>query len=55
MQKRITDLEAKIEMQAESYKNEYFRSLEAYLKAQAQYTTFSNSASSLLNLYYSKY
>jgi len=55
MQKRITDLEAKIEMQAESYKNEYFRSLEAYLKAQAQYTTFSNSANSLLNLYYSNY
>jgi len=55
MQKRITDLEAKIEIQAESYKNEYFRSLEAYLKAQAQYTGFLNSAGSLLNVYYTSY
>lgn len=51
MQKKITELEAKIEVQAENYKNEYFRSLEAYLKAQSQYTMFSNTASSLLNSY----
>ncbi|MFN3781490.1 MAG: flagellar filament capping protein FliD, partial [Candidatus Kapaibacteriota bacterium] len=50
--KKITELEAKIEVQAENYKNEYFRSLEAYLKAQSQYTMFSNAANSLLNTYY---
>lgn len=55
MQKRITDLENKIDVQAENYKNEYFRSLEAYLKAQSQYTLFSNTASSLLNTYYYGY
>jgi len=52
MQKRITDLENKIEIQAENYKNEYFRSLEAYLKAQSQYTMFYNTANSLLTRYY---
>lgn len=55
MQKRITDLELKIDIQAERYKNEYFKSLEAYLKAQAQYSSFANASSSLLNLYYSNY
>ncbi|MFN3270807.1 MAG: hypothetical protein ACK42G_09480, partial [Candidatus Kapaibacteriota bacterium] len=52
MQKRITELETKIEIQAENYKNDYFRSLEAYLKAQSQYNTFSNTANSLLTNYY---
>ncbi|MCX7908917.1 MAG: flagellar filament capping protein FliD [Ignavibacteria bacterium] len=52
MQKRISEFESKIDIQAENYKNEYFRSLEAYLKAQSQYTMFSNTASSLLNRYY---
>lgn len=52
MQKRITELETKIEIQAENYKNDYFRSLEAYLKAQSQYLSFSNTASSLLQSFY---
>ncbi|MGB9851719.1 MAG: flagellar filament capping protein FliD [Candidatus Kapaibacteriota bacterium] len=52
MQKRISEMETKIEIQAENYKNEYFRSLEAYLKAQSQYNLFSNTANSLLNQYY---
>ncbi len=53
MQKRITEFESKIEIQAENYKNDYFRSLEAYLKAQSQFNSFSNTASTLLNRYYS--
>lgn len=49
VQKRISELQDKINMQAENYRKEYVRTLETYLKAQAQYTNILNSSNQLLN------
>lgn len=49
VQKRITELETKIDIQAENYRKEYIRTLEIYLKAQQQYNNFYTTSSALLN------
>ncbi|MCX7879312.1 MAG: flagellar filament capping protein FliD [Ignavibacteria bacterium] len=48
VQRKIAEFEAKLEIQAENYKNDYFRSLEAYLKAQSQFSSFYSTANTLL-------
>ncbi len=52
MQKRIAELETKIDIQAENYRKEYIRTLEIYLKAQQQYNNFYTTSSALFNNLY---
>lgn len=49
MQKRIADLETKIDIQAENYRKEYIRTLEIYLKAQQQYNNFYTTSNALFS------
>lgn len=48
VQKRIIELQDRIDQQAENYRKEYVRTLDIYLKAQSQYTNLLNSSNQLL-------
>lgn len=52
VQKRIAELETKIDIQAENYRKEYIRTLEIYLKAQQQYNNFYTTSNALLSSLY---
>ncbi|MGQ9818865.1 MAG: flagellar filament capping protein FliD [Candidatus Kapaibacteriales bacterium] len=49
VQKRITELQNRIDILAENYRTEYVRTLEVYLKAQSQYTRLLDSSYQISN------
>lgn len=49
VQKRITELQNRIEIQAENYRTEYVRTLETYLKAQAQFANILEASNKIFN------
>lgn len=52
VQKRITELQNRIDIQAENYRTEYVRTLEIYLKAQAQFANILDASNQLFTYTY---